>query len=126
MLNLLLRSKLNLVEIFRELDKRKLFDEFLIRGQIRHASRRRASVDYDGFPIDQLKQLLVVEELRHQLELKDALASALGARRDLSWFVSIADPERVPHESLLLRVAENLGRVLGRNNVEKFVLGADF
>ena len=69
---------------------------------------------------------MVVQELRSQLELEYALAAALGARRHLRGLVLMADPERVPDLALLLGVAEDLARVLGRDDVEELVLSADF
>ena len=68
---------------------------------------------------------MIVEELWGQLELEDALAAAARARRDLRRLVLVADPERVLHAALLLRVAQDLAGLLRGDNVEELELGTD-
>ena len=68
---------------------------------------------------------MIVEELWRELELEDALAAAARARRDLRRLVLVADPERVLHAALLLRVAQDLAGLLRGDNVEELELGTD-
>ena len=126
LLNLLWSSKLDLVEVVRELYESKLLHKRLVRRQVRHTPCRSAGVDHDSFPVDQSEQILVIQELGRQLKLKYSLAAAFGASRHLRGLVLMADPERVLDLALLLRVAQDLTRVLGRDDVEELVLGANF
>ena len=101
-LDLLEGAKLNLVEVFGKLDEREFLDVELVCREVGHAATGGAGEDRNGVPVHQFKQLLIVEELGRQLELKDALAAAPGTRRDRARFVTVADPEWDLHKRLLL------------------------
>ena len=105
LLNLFLSSKLDLVEVIGELYESKLLHERLIRCQVWHAPCRSAGVDHDSLPVDKSEQILVIQELGCQLELKYSLAAAFGAGRHLRRLVLMADPEWMLNLVLLLRVA---------------------
>ena len=69
---------------------------------------------------------MIIQELRSQLELEQALTAALGASGHLLRLVLGADPERMLDRGLLLGVAKDLAGVLGCDYIVEFVLGADF
>ena len=64
----------------------------IVVGKFRHATSRCARVYGDCIPVNKLEQLLVVEELGRQLELKNALASAFRACGDLGRLVALTHP----------------------------------
>lgn len=67
---------------------------------------------------------MIIEELRGELELKNALATAFRARWHLCELVLVTNPEWMLHTSLLLRVAKDLTGLPGGDNVEKLILSA--
>jgi hypothetical protein len=70
-----------------------------------------AGVNSYHVPVNRPQHWLVSEELGHQLEFENELASAVATSRDLLKKELVRRPQRFD-SPLLWRVAQNLGRVI--------------